>query len=197
MPNSKQHREKASRNRAFLATIDINLYPEWAVTVAFYTVVHLVERLRTLLPDAARQHSQDHQDRMQFVQGHHRTIHFRYYDLFNAALLARYNTINAFMRDFSVDDVRTILIGQHVVEIENYVATAFTPPGRQQSPDGSIFAVPFHDDHDPKRHLQAPSTASPIRIWRLMSAKSRTGNPFRIPGGRRIAASRTATMRGR
>lgn len=48
MPNSKQDRDKANHNRAFLATIDIHVFPDWCAIAAFYVAVHAVERLRTL-----------------------------------------------------------------------------------------------------------------------------------------------------
>ncbi len=128
MPNSTQHRDKANHNRTFLSTIDVNAYPDWAATVAFYTAVHLVERLRTLLPNPMQQHSTDHQDRLTFVQKHHRGIHAPYRDLFNAALLSRYETIHSFDTQFSAHDVQNILIGRHLTRIENYVASRFAPP---------------------------------------------------------------------
>lgn len=69
MPNSSQHRERAEHNQAFLDTVSVERFPDWATVVAFYTAVHLVERLRTTLKSAEphQQHSKDHQDRLAFV----------------------------------------------------------------------------------------------------------------------------------
>ena len=53
MPNSRQHRDKATHNRSFLSTIDVSRFPDWAVVAAFYAAVHLVERLRTRMPNTA------------------------------------------------------------------------------------------------------------------------------------------------
>ena len=128
MPNSKQHRDKAAHNRAFLATINAKDFPDWAAVVAFYTAVHLAERLRTLLPNAADQHSTGHQDRLEFVQKHHRTIHTEMHELFNASLIARYQTVNSFRTQFTPDDVQKILIDQYLVKFEQYVAARFAPP---------------------------------------------------------------------
>jgi hypothetical protein len=59
MPNSPHHRDKANHNRAFLNSIAVSQYPDWVTVAAFYTAVHLVERLRTRLPNASDQHSID------------------------------------------------------------------------------------------------------------------------------------------
>lgn len=48
MPNQDQHRKKAESNRKFLASISLDDHPDWVVVAAFYTAVHLVERLRAL-----------------------------------------------------------------------------------------------------------------------------------------------------
>jgi hypothetical protein len=125
MPNSRQHKEKAARNREFLDTISVDDYPDWAVVVAFYAAVHLAERLRTLERNASQQHSTDHNDRLQFVQRKHRGIHAAFHILFNAALLARYETVNSFNTQFTPSDVRDTLVGQHLVSIERYVSGKF------------------------------------------------------------------------
>ena len=130
MPNSKQHQAKASHNRAFLASINLNDFPDWAAVAAFYGAVHLVERLRTLRPNASDQHSTDHQDRLQFVQSHHRAIHTQLHELFNASIIARYQTVQSFRSQFSLADVQNTLIDSYLVDIENYVAAQFptVPP---------------------------------------------------------------------
>ncbi len=128
MPNSKQHKDKAAHNRTFLATIAVQDYPDWAVVVAFYTAVHLVERLRTRMPNAADQHSTTHQDRLDFVQKHHRSIHTEFHELFNASLIARYQTAASFRTQFTPSDVQAILIDQYLFSIEQHVTTVFSPP---------------------------------------------------------------------
>jgi hypothetical protein len=125
MPNSKQHREKAEHNRQFLTSIPIAQFADWSVVVAFYVAVHLAERLRTLLSDVKQQHSRDHADRGQFVQLHHRAIHRAYFHLYNAAIIARYQTVNSFATQFTSSDVRDILIGKHLKAIEEYVQSHF------------------------------------------------------------------------
>jgi hypothetical protein len=128
MPNSKQHQDKAQHNRTFLNSLDLHQYADWASVAAFYTAVHLVERLRTHLRDPADQHSIDHGDRLRFVQRSHRGIHTPFHELYNAALVARYQTINSFNTQFSDADVKSILVDTYLVEVEKYVASHFPPP---------------------------------------------------------------------
>lgn len=45
MATANSHQRQATHNKAFLATIDSEKYPDWAATVIFYTAVHLVEML--------------------------------------------------------------------------------------------------------------------------------------------------------
>jgi hypothetical protein len=125
MPNSKQHKEKAERNQAFLSSISVAAYPEWAAVVAFYTAVHLVERLRTLPLTPPPHHSTDRQHRLSFVQRNHRSIHNSFRTLFDASILARYQPVSSFGKQFSVQDVEDILIGQYLKEIEDYVNSQF------------------------------------------------------------------------
>ncbi len=76
MPNASQHHKKAEINRKFLATISIDDFPDWAVVVAFYTAVHVVEELRAACGDGV---STDHEDRLEHVQHKHPTIHTAYH----------------------------------------------------------------------------------------------------------------------
>lgn len=127
MPNSKQHREKAERNHQFLTTVD-GKYHDWSAVVAFYTAVHLVERLRTIMPNATDQHSTDHQSRLDFLHGRHAAIHHAFRELYNASLLARYETHNSFDKQFPAGTVQKILVNKNLVAISTYVADAFRPP---------------------------------------------------------------------
>lgn len=97
--------------------------------VAFYTAVHLVERLRAL--DGG--HSESHQQRLDFVVANHRTIHDPYKQLLNAAWIARYASNSDFFKKFSNADVKDILIDRYLVSIEEYVdryVTDHFPPKR-------------------------------------------------------------------
>jgi len=59
------HHAKAAHNRAFLATIaDIDTWPQWAVTVAFYTAIHTVDQLLVTLGQDTGSHSVREQPRI-------------------------------------------------------------------------------------------------------------------------------------
>ncbi len=45
MATAEEHRRQAIHNETFLATIDVELYPDWAATVIFYAAVHRVQTL--------------------------------------------------------------------------------------------------------------------------------------------------------
>ena len=128
MPNRNQHKVKAENNRRFLDTIDPTGDPEWAVVVAFYTAVLLVEQL---FADQGG-HSKDHQERLEFVQHMHPDIHTEYQQLYNVSRLARYESRADFFRQFSTDDVRDKIVNGWLARIERYVAARApqrtTPP---------------------------------------------------------------------
>jgi hypothetical protein len=125
MPNSKQHSDKAAHNKRFLTTITTADFPDWAAVVAFYTAVHLVERLRTREQNQTDQHSTDHQNRNEFIQKRHRNIHAAFHALYNASLIARYQTLEKFRRTFTVKAVQDSLIATYLESVQKYVDTQF------------------------------------------------------------------------
>jgi hypothetical protein len=141
MPNPSQHQNKAKNNREFLDTFDWDKHPDWATVVAFYTAVHLVERLRAL----DGQDSENHQDRLRYVQLSHREIHYEFHELLNASKLARYEANSVFHNQLSNDQIINIVIGKWLVAIEKYVdkyvadrtaavPSAKTPPAKPAPP---------------------------------------------------------------
>jgi len=116
MAKPKQHQEKADRNRQFLDSIRKDGQPEWLVIVAFYTDVHLVEKLRAY----NNQHSISHEDRNNAVRNNHRKIHTAYHELFNASLVARYATVGKFK--MTLEDVNNLFVDGYLTEIEKYVS---------------------------------------------------------------------------
>jgi hypothetical protein len=115
MPNPKQHQEKAEHCRLFLSTIG-EQFPDWKAIVAFYTALHLIEKLRGY----EGEHSTSHDDRDAYVRRKHSRIYNSYHQLFNASLDARYKTRGAFA--ISPEDVQNVLIEIFLVEIETCVA---------------------------------------------------------------------------
>ena len=134
MPNSREHRDKASHNCAFLQTFEVDDYPDWVAVAAFYAAVHLVERLRTVAPSPTTKHSTDHVDRGRFARAKHRQIQREYHELYNTSLIARYETTSGFNTKIKPADVRHILVGKYLTAIESYVDFFFaprTPAGRR------------------------------------------------------------------
>ena len=120
MPSADQHRHKAERNKKFLDTISREEFPEWVVVAAFYTAVHLVERLRAAAHEG---HSESHQDRLDYVWERHRTIYPAYKILQNASMLARYQSMGDFYRQLDSEAMESLILTR-LDEIEQYVAGA-------------------------------------------------------------------------
>jgi hypothetical protein len=119
MPKASEHKTKATHNRQFLNTIAIPDYPDWAAVVAFYTAVHLVERVRAA---AGHGHSRDHDDRLSYVANNLETIHTAYTILQNVSMLARYESRGDFFKQFQPEDVESRLIGQYLTAIDTFVS---------------------------------------------------------------------------
>lgn len=118
MPKASEHKTKAEHNRQFLNGIAVDTFPDWAAVAAFYTAVHLVERVRAASGDG---HSQDHDGRLSYVATVHGEIHTAYHILQNASMLARYQSRGDFFTQFQAEDVQQRLIDQFLVAIEAYV----------------------------------------------------------------------------
>jgi hypothetical protein len=121
MPNADQHRNKAQRNRRFMETISLDDFPVWVVVAAFYTAVHLVERLRAAGGDGD---STSHEDRLDYVQHRHPRMHTAYHILQNASLLARYQSQADFFDQFQPQDVTERIVDRFLAEVERYVEDA-------------------------------------------------------------------------
>jgi hypothetical protein len=118
MPSADQHRRKAESNRAFLATISRADFPEWVATVAFYTAVHLVERLRAA---AGHGDSTGHDDRTNYVLIEHPSIHTAYHALQATSMLARYQARADFFAQFQPEAVEEVLLNRYLAAVSEYV----------------------------------------------------------------------------
>lgn len=126
MPSAKEHQEKADENRAFLSQLlASNGDSKWIAIVAFYTAVHLAERLAA----CENVHNSNHPDRLNYLSKHkkHKAIHANFLTLYDASLIARYGTVNQFQKAFSSIAV-TQLVDTHLAAIEAYVKAFFLPP---------------------------------------------------------------------
>ena len=118
MPSASKHETKAASNRRFLDGFrDTTTAADWAAVVAFYTAVHLVERIRALEND----HSRDHRHRNEYILRNHRTIHADFHGLYNVSLLARYESNDKFYKQLTPEQVWTVLVDQYLLRIEEYV----------------------------------------------------------------------------
>ncbi len=123
MATQSQHRVKARGNRAFLDEIDASARADWAVVVAFYTAVHLIEDVRA----GGSRHSLNHRERLDFVRVHHRAIFVQFQHLYTRSLLARYDSNAAFYRRFANADIRSVVIDGWLAAIKGYVAGLTSP----------------------------------------------------------------------
>src|SRR5579862_5006888 len=112
MPKTKQHQEKADHNKDFLTTITEDRFCDWKATVAFYSAVHLVEKLRAF----DGEHSQNHDERDRLIRRKFAIIYNSYHQLFNASLTGRYKSVGAF--NISAADVQRMLIDTYLADID-------------------------------------------------------------------------------
>lgn len=117
----REHEAKARENRAFLDFLGdkIEIYPQWAATVAFYTALHTVDQLLVVLGQPTGNHERrDHT--LQTL--HARTLWPCYDPLSTAAHSARYRSPRDFSRTYTPDTIRTSFIGNYLAVIEREVA---------------------------------------------------------------------------
>ena len=141
MPSSKEHKDKAARNRATLDSLIANYgAPEWMAVVAFYTALHLVERLAAW----ENIHHSKHPDRLDYLTRHkqHRVIHADFQTIFDASLVARYGTLNQFTKAYPGNAIVDVLVNKHLTAIETYVDRHFNPPAPHATPPPSASKAP-------------------------------------------------------
>ena len=87
MPSRDQHLAKADANRALLESVAVaRSSPEWAITIAFYQAVHVVEAWAAL----RSQHHRSHRRRSETVNRELSPISEDYAELYEASRTARY-----------------------------------------------------------------------------------------------------------
>lgn len=87
MPSEEAHQAKANHNQAFLDTVEITRFPDWAGIVAFYKALHLVEMFfaRSSI-DSRRVHSR----RNRILQQNYPELWRHYGPMYRFSLNARY-----------------------------------------------------------------------------------------------------------
>lgn len=89
MSRIQEHLEQWAHNRRFISTIQPD-FPDWIVTVAFYTATHAIESLLTA--GSAKPRSR-HSDRLEILQRERRyqKIYERYWLLYEICHVTRYS----------------------------------------------------------------------------------------------------------
>ena len=88
MATEAEHRKQAEHNRTFLNAIDKKAFPDWWVTVAFYSAVHLIEAF--LARQTPRPHSGSHTRRNNILKRQYDALWREYRPLYAFSRLARY-----------------------------------------------------------------------------------------------------------
>ena len=132
MASSKEHREKAARFDAFLAAMTNSPHLEWRVVGAFYVAIHLVERIGACF----NIHSNNHGDRSILLKSNHlkkylsdpeiKRLRDGYEALFDAAHVARYGTVNHFLRAFTPEVIEKRIIGAMLPDVRLMVDSWFS-----------------------------------------------------------------------
>jgi hypothetical protein len=99
MPSSKEHFEKAQSNLCFLESFALKKANDWAITIMFYTSLHLVEALIFQEVNRLKRdednwdyeiHSRNHDHRERQLKSLFNEIHFQYSELSKSADDGRY-----------------------------------------------------------------------------------------------------------
>lgn len=128
MPSKQAHAAAAKRNQGtleYLLKDDAHL--EWAVTVAFYKALHIVEASLATKQPGCVEHTDDHKSRNRLLKT---TIRFQhiwkmYRPLFEASLIARYlrenengPTYEVFDKFMPREAIERLVIRHYLAQIE-------------------------------------------------------------------------------
>ncbi len=100
MPTKDEHLRKATHNEKFFDDFNLasSAYPDWAITVLFYSALHYVEAFFAAQTPAI--HCATHPQREGLINQHLRSIYGDYSDLKNDSLAARYG-----MKEFTRENI--------------------------------------------------------------------------------------------
>lgn len=141
MPAKAAHLKLARHNQDLLdhlVSTQLEEFPDWIATVAFYKAVHLVE---ALFDHDSGLHSHSHRDREQRIDNMRRyeDIAEYYYPLETASILARYlsdpssDTPQEFTDIYTHEEVEDRLLSHHLHQLENSVRQFLDrPPPRRR-----------------------------------------------------------------
>ena len=117
MSSVQEHLDQWAHNRLFLSTVRPD-FPDWIITVAFYTAIHAVESLLTADDISPRS---SHSDRMEILKHGRRyqKIYERYRLLYEICHVTRYSAQPS--RWYPRDQIKTDVIEGMVYPIETSV----------------------------------------------------------------------------
>ena len=122
MPNERSHLSLANHNQDLLdkLILDIERFPDWAATVAFYKALHVVEA--AFACENPVRHGSDHLARERILKNDRRyeVIYRHYRPLYAASMVARYMEDNqtSFTNYMSAHDVIAKLLKHRLHEVE-------------------------------------------------------------------------------
>ena len=127
MPREKSHLELANHNQEFLDTLvpQVERFPDWVATVAFYKAVHIVEAVFAC-ERVGSLHSSDHMARNHRLKTtpRYEKINEHYRVLYSASILSRYMRDDeaVFVDQYKPDQVIGELLNHSLRQIEKSAA---------------------------------------------------------------------------
>jgi hypothetical protein len=143
MPSQAAHLALANHNQELIDHLlkDVNRFPDWVTTVAFYRALHLVEA--AFAADSDVKHCGDHGTRNEVLKRNRRysALWKAYQPLWMAANVARYLEdagggveVAAFSKYLSPDQVKSTILHHYLRKVESSVEQLLGKPLRQAPP---------------------------------------------------------------
>ncbi|MDP2982350.1 MAG: hypothetical protein Q8O92_03350 [Candidatus Latescibacter sp.] len=135
MPDESVHILLAKHNQDLINHLLENKsqFHDWITIAAFYKALHIVEAL--FFNDPEIRHGQNHENRDRFLKTNnkYKNIYIHYRPLWAAATIARYlegprtSTVNSFSEYMSPDDVISIILNNHLLQVEKSAQKFLSP----------------------------------------------------------------------
>jgi hypothetical protein len=142
MPSQAAHLDLACRNQELINHLmkDVDRFPDWITTVAFYRALHLVEAV--FATDPAIKHGGDHGSRLRHLKSikKYNAIYKAYHPLWTASIVARYledketgGQFSSFSKYLTVEQVKSTILNHYLRRVESSVEQLLGKP--LQKPD--------------------------------------------------------------
>ena len=130
MPSQNAHLDLARRNQDLIDHLlkDIDRFPDWVTTVAFYRALHLVEAV--FAADPHIKHGGDHGNRLHLLKYNRQyaAIFKAYQPLWAASVVARYledkesaTEVSSFSKYLTVEQVKATILNHYLRRVESSV----------------------------------------------------------------------------